>query len=193
MTGHQVQYGQYGRDTHTWANWTSSLPRACVRVYVRVLVPPNLDIHTYIHTYPATVSQITATIYVHTDDHGHTHKNHIHDTTQTKRDLRPPRVNPEAAHASVNAGVDSFCCVRHLAGGFRGLPRLGEGRASDSEPSGGKSTLSSEKWTTPILRAATTTSTIKRRCAPLLALCSCECASVGGVFSVGVSCVRVTC
>jgi len=32
-------------------------PRACVRVYARVLVPPNLYIHTYIHTpsynYPA--------------------------------------------------------------------------------------------------------------------------------------------
>ena len=26
-------------------------PRACVRVYARVLVPPNLYIHTYIHTY----------------------------------------------------------------------------------------------------------------------------------------------
>jgi len=25
-------------------------PRACVRVYARVLVPPNLYIHTYIHT-----------------------------------------------------------------------------------------------------------------------------------------------
>jgi len=24
-------------------------PRACVRVYARVLVPPNLYIHTYIH------------------------------------------------------------------------------------------------------------------------------------------------
>jgi len=26
-------------------------PRACVRLYARVLVPPNLYIHTYIHTY----------------------------------------------------------------------------------------------------------------------------------------------
>jgi len=26
-------------------------PRACVRVYARVLVPPNLDIHTYIHSH----------------------------------------------------------------------------------------------------------------------------------------------
>jgi len=27
-------------------------PRACVRVYARVLVPPNLYIYTYIHTPP---------------------------------------------------------------------------------------------------------------------------------------------
>jgi len=27
----------------------SPTPRACVRVYARVLVPPNLYIHTYIH------------------------------------------------------------------------------------------------------------------------------------------------
>jgi len=26
-------------------------PRDCVRVYARVLVPPNLYIHTYIHIY----------------------------------------------------------------------------------------------------------------------------------------------
>jgi len=38
-------------------------------------------------------------------------------------DLRPP----EVANASVNAGVDRVC-VRHLVGGCRGLPRLGEGR-----------------------------------------------------------------
>ena len=31
------------------------------------------------------------------------------------------------ANASVNAGVDRVC-VRHLVGGCRGLPRLGEGR-----------------------------------------------------------------
>jgi len=31
-------------------------PRACVRVYARVLVPPSLYIHTYIHTTYCTPS-----------------------------------------------------------------------------------------------------------------------------------------
>ena len=32
--------------------------RACVRVYARVLVPPNLHIHTYIYIFTQTVSML---------------------------------------------------------------------------------------------------------------------------------------
>ena len=35
-------------------------PRACVRAYARVLVPPNLYIHTYIHTYVTLATAGTA-------------------------------------------------------------------------------------------------------------------------------------
>ena len=35
-------------------------PRACVRVYARVLVPPNLYIHTYIYTPPSSLQSYAA-------------------------------------------------------------------------------------------------------------------------------------
>jgi len=37
-------------------------PRACVRVYARVLVPPNLYIHTYIPAHAQTIIVDKATI-----------------------------------------------------------------------------------------------------------------------------------
>jgi len=66
------------------------------------------------------------------------------------------------------------------------------GLATPSRPRA-RSRRSAAKWTTPILRSVTTTSTIKRRCAVSRSRSVFMCAGVGGVFSVGVSCVRVTC
>jgi len=36
--------------TYIYIIYNGVAPRACVRVYAHVLVPPNLYIHTYIHT-----------------------------------------------------------------------------------------------------------------------------------------------
>ena len=60
-------------------------PRACVRVYARVLVPPNL----YIHTYEAYAG-LEAPKWARRETGGHTHQPHNKNTTRFAAALATP-------------------------------------------------------------------------------------------------------
>jgi len=130
-------------------------PRACVRVYGRVLAPPNLYMHTYIRAevfmvviYYTRLSRHMTETYAQTDKHKHS--THLDAETRT--------------HTHKQAMLTSA----------RPLTRAWEVARTVVAPP-----LSVVKCLWEVFVWGSCRARV--------------CAGVGGVFSVGVSCVRVTC
>jgi len=112
---------------HTTRRSSGVAPRACVRVYARVLVPPNLYIHTcpYIQhtTHTCTQAQLKHTnTHTHTQPHPTppTHLQHVRDTDVCRHQYRK-RCAPTRRDALHNLLIYTYVYSSYMSCAWPGV------------------------------------------------------------------------